>query len=351
MAREALISTLTMYHCDDTLFDGLQVPSYNFPRSRVYDDLFLEQGWTLDRQTLIDNLLFETCELEVLYTNPETLKYAIGAWCRKEFPVWQSLYETLFYRYNPIWNKDGTLKETAQGVREKIAEDQRQHQSNSVNTGTEAETIGDTDNTERKSSRTDSETNTRTGTETGTETGTGSDTGSETETGNAVKASSRNESKSGENITQVSAYDQTSAWSNRDKVTDTNQDAETVSETDTDSRSKQHTTTTGTTNNRNTAKNENEVNIGSGSESEENNRSYNRNRSGSNNNVMTGSENEQGKGTENETNNNTIIRQEYGNIGVTMTQQLIEAERNLVKFNLYDLIIDSFKARFCLLVY
>ena len=40
-----------------------------------------------------------------------------------------------------------------------------------------------------------------------------------------------------------------------------------------------------------------------------------------------------------------------GNIGVTMTQQLIEAEREVDKFNIYDHICDSFKRRFCLLIY
>lgn len=40
-----------------------------------------------------------------------------------------------------------------------------------------------------------------------------------------------------------------------------------------------------------------------------------------------------------------------GNIGVTTTQQMIEAERDVVKFNIYDYIIDSFKRRFCLLIY
>lgn len=41
----------------------------------------------------------------------------------------------------------------------------------------------------------------------------------------------------------------------------------------------------------------------------------------------------------------------YGNIGVTTTQQMIEEERGIVKFNIYDYIIDSFKKRFCILVY
>lgn len=41
----------------------------------------------------------------------------------------------------------------------------------------------------------------------------------------------------------------------------------------------------------------------------------------------------------------------HGNIGVTTTQQMIEQERNIVKFNIYDYIVDSFKNRFCILVY
>ena len=40
-----------------------------------------------------------------------------------------------------------------------------------------------------------------------------------------------------------------------------------------------------------------------------------------------------------------------GNIGVTMTQQLIEKEREVALFSLYDTIVDSFKKEFCVLVY
>lgn len=40
-----------------------------------------------------------------------------------------------------------------------------------------------------------------------------------------------------------------------------------------------------------------------------------------------------------------------GNIGVTMTQQMIQAEREVDRFNIYDEIVDSFKRRFCILIY
>lgn len=47
----------------------------------------------------------------------------------------------------------------------------------------------------------------------------------------------------------------------------------------------------------------------------------------------------------------THSAREYGNIGVTTSQQMIQAEREVVKFNIYDYITDEFKSRFCLLVY
>lgn len=57
------------------------------------------------------------------------------------------------------------------------------------------------------------------------------------------------------------------------------------------------------------------------------------------------------------TNNNTFAKNDseniraHGNIGVTTTQQMIEQERLTAKFSLYQVILDEFKQRFCLLVY
>jgi hypothetical protein len=54
---------------------------------------------------------------------------------------------------------------------------------------------------------------------------------------------------------------------------------------------------------------------------------------------------------ENNSRNNTRTGRAFGNIGVTTTQQMIEAERNVVKFNIVDYIVEDFKKRFCLLIY
>lgn len=41
----------------------------------------------------------------------------------------------------------------------------------------------------------------------------------------------------------------------------------------------------------------------------------------------------------------------HGNIGVTTSQQMIEAERRVSEFNIIDYITSSFKRRFCIMVY
>lgn len=41
----------------------------------------------------------------------------------------------------------------------------------------------------------------------------------------------------------------------------------------------------------------------------------------------------------------------HGNIGVTTNQQMLEAERELVKFNMVDFITKSFQKEFCVMVY
>lgn len=48
---------------------------------------------------------------------------------------------------------------------------------------------------------------------------------------------------------------------------------------------------------------------------------------------------------------NTITTRRTGNIGVTSSQQLIREERDVADFSTYKYIVESFKKRFCLMVY
>jgi len=52
------------------------------------------------------------------------------------------------------------------------------------------------------------------------------------------------------------------------------------------------------------------------------------------------------------TDTGTITRRETGNIGVTSTQSMIREEVEIRKdFNIYQIIVEDFKSRFCLMVY
>lgn len=64
-----------------------------------------------------------------------------------------------------------------------------------------------------------------------------------------------------------------------------------------------------------------------------------------------------GNSTQSSSNNNSYSKNAThsgtvkGNIGVTTSDQMVAKFRETVKFNIYDVIIDEFKQRFCLMVY
>ena len=90
MSRQAKISVLGLYQWSNDLFSLMSIP----------------EGLELD--TFVNNLLAETSELEVLYPNPDVMKMLIGSWSAKCLPIWEHLYETTQYDYNPIENYNRT---------------------------------------------------------------------------------------------------------------------------------------------------------------------------------------------------------------------------------------------------
>lgn len=69
--------------------------------------------------------------------------------------------------------------------------------------------------------------------------------------------------------------------------------------------------------------------------------------------TSSGTGTQQATNTDSGTNNSTNKRKgrAYGNIGVTTTQQMIAQERDIADFDIYSIIVDDFKNRFCILVY
>ena len=275
----ATLSILGMYEYDSTIMDGLinNLPTPDKVPTDSYPGLFYTPE-ALDSDALITELLLECAELEVLYPAAATMAQAINVWAITRKKVWQDYYNTMWYRYNPIWNKDGTITRTET--------EERNLASSDATTGSDVEERNLTTNTSSTSTRTDDLT---------------------------------------ENITR----ERNLTSSNDHKVAGYNSDTLVASTSDSGTEGGNETTTR-----TNTGTQVNETSLDQ---------------------KDVGSTTYQHGTTRNGTDTGTITRTyedvETGNIGITMTQQMIDAERETVKFNMYDMIISEFRERFCLLIY
>lgn len=272
----------------------------------VLDELRLPDAMEDDRDIVYDNLVLDTAGLEVVYTSPEFMKAAIGSWSRKMLPVWTELEATLHYDYDPISNYD----------RKEHWEDSRTLDQESTNNLTHGETINTT------GGLTHGETITTSGSMVH---GEKVDTSSRENFGHTITTNGTNDQTSenqttgynsnGFNALDKNIVDQDTTGSETHGGQDTSTGSETHSGTDSSSGSEAH----------------------SGTDS------------------STGSETHGGT----DANAGTLDVEEsiertgraYGNIGVTTTQQMIEAQREVVLFNMIDTIVNDFKKRFCLMVY
>ena len=93
----ATMSLLGLYNWDATILDGLVVPN------------------GIDRETVINNLLRECAELEIIYPQPDALKFFVSEWSRERLPVWEKLEATLKFEYDPISNYDRKEEWTDEG--------------------------------------------------------------------------------------------------------------------------------------------------------------------------------------------------------------------------------------------
>lgn len=222
----AHLSLLGLYNWDPTIFDLMQLPA------------------GIQKQTLVENLLAETAELEILYADPDFMKAMIGMWSAKQLDVWTKLYNTTVFDYNPIENYNRM--------------------------------------------------------ETGTETGSGSTTHSGTDT-------------RAHDITTGGQDTQTAAGTTTHRVAGFDAPAGTYVDQAQDETSGNTTTRYGRTEGHDES-----VTHGEKIDSQ---------------------------------NHGGHTLHAHGNIGVMSTQQMIEQEREVDLFNIYDIIIADFRNRFCLLVY
>lgn len=221
---QAKLSILGLYNLDNSIFDRMVLP----------------EG--ISAEQVVDDIILECAELELLYPNWDIMELAIYRWSQKSQYKWKKLLATENFEYNPIWNKDGTIKETET----RFGTGTAQSQEKSSTTGSDSQTVtGTRDSTDEL---------------------------------------------------KVSAFD-TSTYNNREQRT-----VDEDTSTEASSEGTANSSRTGT----------------------------------------SVSQNEEGR---------TYERTEQGNIGLTSTQQLVMEERSVADFSVYDVIVQDFKERFCVIVY
>ena len=288
MSRGATVSIMGLYHNDDSLFDLMNYP----------------EGMTETEMDCVKySILTECAELEVLYPNPLVMKNMIGLWSYKELFYWQRVYNASQLEYNPIENYRRNESETIEDDRTE------EHSGSDVNRASGSDTS------------TDSGTDTlaRTGTDTVT------DSGSDT-----VEGSSTVETENGGNDRvdhNVSGYDSNLL------VTST-EDETTYGKTETTETEASNETTYGKIETRELDT------LDTATYGKVNTFAH-----GKTDTLTHGEKIEHGGTTE-----RTVLA--YGNIGVTTSQEMLTQEMEIAKIlNVIPVIVESFKERFCLMVY
>ena len=210
----------------------------------VFDLLTLPEG--IGKDNLCDNIILECGEFETVYSDPDFMRTAIGAWGRKHFRTFEKWITALNLEYNPIENYD--------------------RMEDWTDTGNKKNTLDFTDDSTIKSE------------------------GKTTTEGNSEQNGSTED--------LVSAFDSSSYQESEKHVIDTD-------ENHADEVNSENTTTNGTVQNT--------------------------------------------KGNEDTTGRH--IGRIHGNVGVTTSQQMLQAELDISRFNIIQEITDLFTKEMCIMIY
>ena len=292
MSRGANLSIIGLYEYDQAIFDGFNVPD------------------GIDRDNCINEILLRCGDLSLIYPSFNIMKLAIKNWSAIEMPIWTTLYNTENLDYNPIWNVDGTVTE--------VYNHSGKNSKDGKNTGNGSETIDRTTEKDASGSRIlDAD-----GSKDQTTSGTNSKTTSGTVTGSATHDSTETGSTKG--------YNDTSWLDNDKRVIDSDDTtSETRSGTESDTASGSLTETSTNDESETTSSEETVTDTETRSRAD------------------GGSWNEEGTDTAED----TRTTRRTGNIGVTTTQRMITEEREVAQFSTIKYIVDSFKKRFCIMIY
>lgn len=322
-----MANLLNMLEWDGTIFDNLDLPS------EFDGDLF--------KYLIVEHLGDRT----PIYGNPALFKFNIQNWFTYKKPIFQKLWETMNYEYNPIENYDrkeesvrdsagrGSQLSTSQTERDNAitqAEGTKRNlkQTGDVTTdytGTDTHATGGTDRLVGGGTDTEKQSGSDSLAHTGTikEGHTGTDTSTHNvsafnETG--YQTDTQDKTEHGETVTNTYNDTQTTNYGKNSTITYGKTDTTTYGKTDTETRNLKDTDKRNLNDDEKIAHEFDTGNI----------------------------EKLAGANTlEHENENSEYVKlRAHGNIGVTTTQTMIEEQRRVVQFHVYDFVINMFENKF-----
>lgn len=117
MAVSASLSLYGIFQYDDTILDGLNVPT------------------GMDADTVKNMLLIETAGMSILYPDAPFLKKAIALWSAERSDVWQKLYNTTVLVYDPIENYDRREESSEENIGNEHVQSSQERSTDSESRG------------------------------------------------------------------------------------------------------------------------------------------------------------------------------------------------------------------------
>lgn len=117
MAVSASLSLYGIFQYDDTILDGLNVPT------------------GMDADTVKNMLLIETVGMSILYPDAPFLKKAIALWSAERSDVWQKLYNTTVLEYDPIENYDRREESSEENIGNEHVQSSQERNTDSESRG------------------------------------------------------------------------------------------------------------------------------------------------------------------------------------------------------------------------
>lgn len=317
------------------------------------DDLF--KNWNLpddmDADLLKDNILLKGAEFEVLYASYPFMQNAIKIWSDKHYHTFERWLKALAIDYNPLENYD-RMEEWQDGSNRNKSGNRNDIQ-NRINALTSSELAqhGETKTDASSSVEASGRTEGREGSETDQHLQAGSKSDTETSNANSVNTSNADTTHGSTTEHQTSAFNSsTYAPKDKDILTgdNTSNDADSATATVGGRTGSGQETQSGLENKNSTeAGTSNDITSRSGSGSESLFGNEARSKTDAGNESLTSAGNDK----ESEQQSSIHTGRMHGNIGVTTSQQMLEAEWQVAKLNIYEEAADLFLTELCIYTY